>query len=283
MVFFQPTAMITPSAWGQRMFRPLVLARSVAQIPLIHSVTSMKTKVPTKAHSLELSNLRKKLLERPGLVGIKRGMITWYTDQGTQFAATVLEIDAVEVLANKTKETDGYTAVVLGLGSKMKNVREEHLRLSQAAGVSPKRYIREFRVRDENGLIPTGTELKADYFAVGQLVDISGVTKGKGFAGVIKRHGFAGLSASHGVSKAHRSAGSMGPTQDPGRVLPGKKMAGHMGHVNCTIFNNQVLHADGEAGILVVKGVVPGPNNGVVKVSDLKKLYGRSIISMNCK
>lgn len=261
-------------------FRSLVATRNVAQITLIHAVPSMKTKVPTKQHSLELSNLRKQLLDRPGLLGIKRGMITWYTEDGQQFAATVLEVDACEVMANKTKETDGYTAVMVGLGTKLKNLTPDQLRLAQQAGVSPKRSIREFRVRDESGLIPVGTELRADYFAVGQLVDVSGVSKGKGFAGVIKRHGFAGLQASHGVSKAHRSAGSTGATQDPGRVLPGKKMAGHMGAVNRTVFNNEVLHADGDAGILVVKGVVPGPNKSVIKVRDAKKLYGRSLLSM---
>lgn len=261
-------------------FSSLIATRNVAQITLVHAVPSMKTKVPTKYHSLEMSNLRKLLLNRPGLLGIKRGMITWYTDDGKQFAATVLEIDSCEVLANKTKESHGYTSVMLGQGSKLKNVRPDHLRLAQEAGVSPKRTIKEFRVRDESGLIPAGTELTADYFAVGQLVDVSGVSKGKGFAGVIKRHGFAGLQASHGVSKAHRSAGSTGATQDPGRVLPGKKMAGHMGAVNHTVFNNEVLHADGDSGILVVKGVVPGPNRSVVKIRDAKKLYGKSLLSM---
>ena len=108
---------------------------------------------------------------------------------------------------------------------------------------------------------------------------MKGTTKGKGFAGVMKRHGFKGLGATHGVSVSHRSAGSMGATQDPGRVLPGKKMAGRMGGNNCTVHNNEVLHADGDAGILVVKGQIPGPRGAYVKVSDARKVYGKSLIA----
>ncbi|ODV78164.1 translation protein [Suhomyces tanzawaensis NRRL Y-17324] len=257
--------------------RPLVFSRGVAQIISIHAVPSVKTNVPTLKHSLEESNLRKNLLSRPGLLGIKRGMITWFTEQGEQYAATVIEIDACEVINHKTIETDGYNSVVLGQIDKLKNISEKNLKQFQIAGVSPKQNIGEFRIRDQTGLIPIGTELKADYFAVGQLVDIKGVTKGKGFAGVMKRHGFAGLNASHGVSKAHRSAGGMGGNQDPGRVLPGKKMAGRMGGNNCTVLNSQVLHADPEAGILVIKGQIPGPNKSFVKIMDSRKLYGKSL------
>lgn len=257
----------------------VIFSRGVARITSIHAIPSTRTKAPSIQHSLELSNLRKKLLARPGLLGIKKGMISWFTSEGEQFGATVIEIDSCEVLKQKTKDTDGYTSVLLGQIDKLKNISEGELRKFQEAGVSPKRHIGEFRIRDESGLIPVGTELKADYFAVGQLVDVVATSKGKGFAGVMKRHGFKGLRATHGVSKAHRSAGSMGATQSPGRVLPGKKMAGRMGGKSCTVFNNEVLFADGEAGILIVKGQIPGPKNAHIKIRDSKKLYGESLES----
>lgn len=265
------------SGFGQGAKR-ICATRGVAQITSIHAIPLVRTTPATLQHSQEVSNLRKKLLPRPGLLGVKRGMITWFTEKGEQLAATVIEIDNCEVVDHKTIETHGYNSVVLGHIDKLKNVSEGDLRRYEKAGVSPKKHTGEFRVRDEQGLIPTGTELRADYFAVGQLVDVKAVSKGKGFAGVMKRHGFKGLNASHGVSKAHRSAGSMGASQDPGRVLPGKKMAGHMGVNNRTVFNIEVLHADADAGILIVKGPVPGPNKGFVKLRDALKLYGKSDI-----
>ncbi|CAN3373838.1 hypothetical protein DIURU_004353 [Diutina rugosa] len=255
----------------------LVFTRGAAQLTSLHAVPSIRTPVSTVNHSLASSNLRKSLLGRPGLLGVKRGMITWFTNDGKQFPATVIEIDACEVVANKTVDSHGYWSVLLGQIDKMKNVSASDLAKFEAAGISPKRHTAEFRVRDESGLIAPGTELKADYFAVGQLVDCMAVTKGKGFAGVMKRHGFGGLNASHGVSKAHRHPGGSGGNQDPGRVLPGKKMPGHMGARNCTVWNNEVLHADGNAGILVVKGQVPGPNKGFIRIADAKKIYGKSV------
>lgn len=207
-------------------------------------------------------------------------MISWFMESGEQHAATVIEIDSCEVISNKTVEKDGYSAVKLGQVDKLKNTSKYTQRICEEAGVAPKAKFGEFRVRTDEGLIAPGVELTADYFAVGQLVDVEGITKGKGFAGVMKRHGFKGLRASHGVSVSHRSAGSMGAGQDPGRVLPGKKMAGRMGGRKCTVFNNEVLHADGESGILVVKGQVPGPNGCFVRIADAKKLYGRSLLSM---
>lgn len=260
--------------------QPLTFTRSAAQLTSIHAITSMRTQQPTLNHSLEVANMRKRLLGRPGLLGVKSGMITWYTDDGKQFGATVIEIDNCEVIENKTLESHGYTSVLLGQGDKLKNISEKNLRKFQEAGVSPKKNIGEFRIRDESGLIPVGTELTADYFAIGQLVDVKAITKGKGFAGVMKRHGFKGLKASHGVSKAHRSAGSMGATQTPGRVLPGKKMAGRMGGKSCTVFNNEVLYANGETGILILKGQIPGPNKSFVRINDAKKLYGKSLMCM---
>lgn len=257
-----------------------VFVRHAAQLTSLHAVPSMRTTAPKINHSLESTNLRKALLARPGLLGVKRGMITWFTDDNKQFGATVIEIDACEVIKNKTIEADGYNSVLLGQGDKLKNVSDKRLRLFQEAGVSPKKHIAEFRVRDEAGLIDVGTEIRADYFAVGQLVDVKAVTKGKGFAGVMKRHGFKGLRATHGVSVAHRSAGSMGATQDPGRILPGKKMAGRMGGKNCTVHNNEVLFTDAENGIIIVKGQVPGPNRAFIKINDAKKLYAKALNTM---
>lgn len=252
--------------------------RGVAQLTSLHAVPSLKTTPPDINHSLAASNERKSLLARPGLLGIKRGMITWFTEKGEQHAATVIEIDSCEVVAHKTMATDGYNSVLLGQIDKLKNISEKNLRKFEQAGVSPKAHTAEFRIRDETGLIPIGTELTADYFAPGQLVDIMGVTKGKGFAGPMKRHGFSGLSATHGVSLAHRSHGAMGGNQTPGRVLPGKKMAGRMGGKNCTMFNGEVLYSNGEEGILVIKGQIPGPNKAYVKIRDAVKLYGKSLL-----
>lgn len=260
--------------------KPLILSRGAARIVSVHSVPLAITALPKINHCLALSNERKSLLERPGLLGIKRGMITWFTETGELYGATVLEIDSCEVISNTSTETDGYSSVKLGHVDKLKNISNFTLRICEEAGVTPKANFGEFRVRTDEGLIEPGVELTADYFAVGQLVDVKAVSKGKGFAGVMKRHGFKGLRATHGVSLAHRSAGSMGATQDPGRVLPGKKMAGRMGGRNCTTFNNEILHADGDAGILVVKGQVPGPKGCFVKVADAKKLYGKSLLSL---
>ncbi|SGZ51993.1 CIC11C00000002107 [Sungouiella intermedia] len=260
--------------------RPLILSRGAARIVSVHSIPLTITPQPKINHCLALSNERKSLLERPGLLGIKRGMITWFTESGELYGATVLEIDSCEVVSNTSVEKDGYSSVKLGHVDKLKNVSKFTRQICEEAGVTPKANFGEFRVRTNEGLIQPGVELTADYFAIGQLVDVKAVSKGKGFAGVMKRHGFKGLRATHGVSLAHRSAGSMGATQDPGRVLPGKKMAGRMGGRNCTTFNNEILHADGEAGILVVKGQVPGPKGCFVKIADAKKLYGQSLLSL---
>ncbi|KAI5955507.1 hypothetical protein KGF57_003639 [Candida theae] len=252
--------------------------RTAAQITSIHAITSLKTAPPSKNHSVEEGNKRKQLLERPGLFGIKQGMITWFTSKGEQIPATVLEIDSVEVIGHKTRDEFGYDANIIGTIDKLKNYPRLHeLEMFNKAGTSPKHKFGEFRVRDSANLIPLGTELKADYFAVGQLVDVKGVTKGKGFAGVMKRWNFKGGRATHGVSKAHRTPGAMGGNQNPGRVLPGKKMPGRMGCSNMTDFNKEVLHVDGDAGVLILKGCIPGPNKGIVRISDAIKLYGKSL------
>ncbi|ODQ59278.1 hypothetical protein WICANDRAFT_63775 [Wickerhamomyces anomalus NRRL Y-366-8] len=231
------------------------------------------SETPSIQHSKEQARLRRRLPSRAGLIAIKRGMVPYFDQEtGERFGATLLEIDSVEVLLTKTPETDGHYAVQLGYGRKSpyKTTRQLLGHFARAQ-VNPKSCIREFQVKDESGLLPIGTELKADHFDVGQLIDIKGISKGKGFAGVMKRWDFGGLRASHGTSVMHRHGGSYGANQDPGRILPGKKMPGHMGNKNNTKQNVKVVQVDAENGFLLVKGGVPGPKNGFVKLQDAIK------------
>ncbi|KAK9472422.1 mitochondrial 54S ribosomal protein uL3m [Dipodascopsis tothii] len=228
--------------------------------------------LPVLRDSPENARLRRQFPARTGLLAYKRGMMPFFTEDGRRVACTVLHIDRVEVTHTKTAEKEGYYAVQVGIGSRpARNVTKAMTGHFARAEVAPKRQVGEFRVRDESGLLPLGQELRADHFAEGQFVDVRGISKGKGFAGVMKRHGFHGLKASHGVSVSHRSAGSTGQSQDPGRVLPGKKMAGHMGCERVTVQNSEVLKVDLESGIILVRGPVPGPNYSVVMVQDAIK------------
>jgi len=166
----------------------------------------------------------------------------------------------------------GYWAVQVGSGSKdPRNVTRPMLGHFSKAKVAPKRTVREFRVNGEQGLLPPGTIITPDHFVEGQYVDVRANSKGKGFAGVMKRWGFKGLRASHGVSVSHRSAGSMGQSQDPGRVLPGKKMAGRMGGSRVTVQNVPIIKVDAELGVILVKGPIPGPDKAFVMVQDAIK------------
>lgn len=195
-----------------------------------------------------------------------------FDENGVSHPCTVLEVDRVQVVDVRTKEKNGYFAVQLGYGArKFSNVTRPMLGHFSRASVAPKSHVAEFQVRNKKGLLPLGTELKADHFKVGQFVDVKSKTKGKGTAGVMKRWGFGGLRATHGTSKKHRSAGSTGANQDPGRVLPGKKLAGHMGNRNNTVFNSQVMKVNADKGILVIRGMVSGPKGAYVKVLDAVK------------
>jgi len=208
---------------------------------------------------------------RSGLIAKKIGMTSVYTETGEEKPVTVLVVENCQVTANKTKEKDGYTAVQLGVGqAKVKNTSKAMRGHFAKAKVEPKRKLVEFRV-DENALIEPGTELVASHFVPGQYVDVTGNSIGKGFAGVMKRHNFAGLEATHGVSVAHRSHGSTGQRQDPGRVFKGKKMAGHMGTVRVTIQNLQIVQVDDELGYIMVGGSIPGADNGFVTIKDSVK------------
>lgn len=247
--------------------------RSKVSLTAPGAIPYIVSETPTYKKSPEQARLRKRLLTRPGLVGIKRGMVPFFTPEGEQFGCTVLEIDQVEVLHTKTIEKDGYPAVQVGCGYKLKNQTKQMLGHFSKALVSPKLYVTEFYLKDESGLLPPGTLLTAAHFEIGKFVDLQSVSKGKGTAGVMKRWGFKGLKATHGVSKAHRSAGSTGQNQTPGRVLPGKKMAGRMGHENVTIQNVKIVDVNEEKGYILVKGPVAGPKGAFVRIQDAKKIY----------
>jgi len=209
---------------------------------------------------------------RTGLLAVKRGMTGVFTDKGRRWPVTVLQLDRVQVVKVKTRKADGYDAVQVGCGLRHAKATPRPLLGHFAqAHVAPKRKLAEFRVRDAAGLLPPGLELLADHFRPGALVDVQAVAKGKGFAGVMKRWGFKGLRATHGTSLAHRSGGSYGQSQDPGRVLPGKKMPGRMGGKKVTTQNVPVVAVDRELGVILVKGPVPGPNRGYVRISDAIK------------
>ena len=208
---------------------------------------------------------------RSGVIAKKIGMTRVFTEDGRQVPVTVLHMDNVQVVSTRTTTKDGYTAVQLGAGSaKVKNVTKAQRGHFTAAKVEPKKKLAEFRVSEEN-LIDVGEELTADHYLAGQYVDIAGVSIGKGFAGAMKRHNFAGLRASHGVSISHRSHGSTGQCQEPGKVFKGKKMAGHMGVVRVTTQNLKIVKTDSDRGLIMVKGAVPGSKGGWVTIKDATK------------
>lgn len=208
---------------------------------------------------------------RAGVIAQKVGMTRVFTDEGKHIPVTVLKLEGCQVVGQRTEEKNGYTAVQLGAGSvKVKNLTRAERGHFSKASVEPRRRLVEFRVSPEN-LIDVGAELQADHFVAGQYVDACGVSIGKGFAGGMKRHNFGGLRATHGVSISHRSHGSTGQCQDPGKVFKGKKMAGHMGQVRVTTQNLEVVSTDVERGLILVKGAIPGSKGGWVQLRDAVK------------
>ncbi|AVM72578.1 50S ribosomal protein L3 [Magnetospirillum gryphiswaldense] len=208
---------------------------------------------------------------RSGLIAQKVGMTRIFTEDGTHVPVTVLKVDTVQVVSTRSVEKDGYTAVQLGAGTaKVKNVAKAQRTTFANAKVEPKKKLVEFRVAPEN-VLEVGVELSAAHFIPGQFVDITGTTIGKGFAGGMKRWNFRGLEATHGVSVSHRSHGSTGQRQDPGKVFKGKKMAGHMGDEQVTTQNLKVVSTDVERGLILVKGSVPGSEGSWVLVKDAVK------------
>lgn len=212
---------------------------------------------------------------RTGLIAEKIGMTQLFAESGTQVPVTVLRVEKCTVLEHKTDATDGYTAVKLGARPVSANKLTKPLRGYYAKlGVEPQKIAKEFRV-SEDALANVGDVLDASYFTDGQLVDVTGISKGKGFAGGIKRHGFGGLRATHGVSVSHRSHGSTGNRTEPGRVFKNKRMAGHMGDVRVTKLNLEVYCVDKERSLLFIRGSVPGAKGGTVFVRDAVKATGK--------
>jgi large subunit ribosomal protein L3 len=208
---------------------------------------------------------------RSGVIAKKLGMTRLFMEDGKQIPVTVLQLDKLQVVAQRTPDAHGYAAVQLGAGSaKAKRVSAPMRGHFAKANVEPKRKVAEFRV-DPDNLLNVGEEIIADHYFEGQYVDVTGTSIGKGFAGAMKRHNFGGLRASHGVSISHRSHGSTGQCQDPGRVFKGKKMAGHMGAAKVTTQNLQVVRTDTDRGLIMIKGAVPGSKGGWVTIKDAVK------------
>jgi large subunit ribosomal protein L3 len=208
---------------------------------------------------------------RSGIIARKLGMTRVFNDAGHHVPVTVLKLDDVQVVAVRDVAKDGYTALQLGAGvAKAKNISKPMRGHFARANVLPKSKLAEFRVSDD-AVLDVGASLVASHFVAGQKVDVVGTTQGKGFAGAMKRHNFGGLRASHGVSVSHRSHGSTGQCQDPGKVFKGKKMAGQMGSVRNTTQNIEVVSVDDDDGVILLQGAVPGPKNGWVLISDAIK------------
>ncbi len=210
---------------------------------------------------------------RTGVIAKKVGMTRLFQEDGRHVPVTVLALEECQVVSHRTADRDGYFAVQLGAGeAKQKNVAKPQREAFRQGRSRLKTQVAEFRVEDEDGLLPVGSTITAEHFIAGQMVDITGHTQGKGFAGAMKRWGFGGLRATHGVSLSHRSHGSTGNRQDPGRVFKNKKMAGHMGDRQRTQQNLEIVRTDAERGLLFVKGSVPGSKNGWLIVRDAVKL-----------
>ena len=208
---------------------------------------------------------------RSGLIVKKVGMTRLYLEDGTHVPVTVLSLKDCQVIANQSLDKNGYNSITLATGeTKPKNTNKSQREAFAKIKVTPKQKQMEFRVSEDN-MLPIGSELGANHFVVGQYVDATGITIGKGFAGAMKRHNFGGLRASHGVSISHRSHGSTGNSQDPGRVFKGKKMAGQMGNRQRTIQNLQVVAADEDRGLIFIKGGLPGSKGSWISLKDAVK------------
>ena len=208
---------------------------------------------------------------RSGVIAQKMGMTRVFTDAGEHVPVTVLRLNNCQVVAHRTAEKNGYVALQLGSGTrKPKNISKAERGNFAIAQVEPKRKVVEFRVSDDS-VIPVGAEITADHFLIGQFVDVTGTSTGKGFAGGMKRWNFGGLRATHGVSVSHRSIGSTGGRQDPGKTFKNKKMPGHMGVDRVTTLNLKVVQLDVERGLILVEGAVPGVKGGWITVRDAVK------------
>lgn len=209
---------------------------------------------------------------RTGVIAKKMGMMRVFAEDGAHVPVTVLQLEKLTVVGNRTQEKDGYVSVVLGAGSpKVKRMTKAERGQFAKVNVEPKSKVVEFRV-DADNLVPVGSEITADHYVPGQFIDVAGISIGKGFAGAMKRWNFGGLRATHGVSVSHRSHGSTGQRQDPGKVFKGKKMAGHLGQERVTTQSLTVVRVDAERGLIFVKGSVPGSDGSWVEVRDAAKI-----------
>lgn len=245
--------------------KPHLIAPSIAS-----SVFSAPPKV---SQDVEEAHKRKWLPNRHGAIAQKAGMKSYFDPEtGVRVPCTILVLDNVEVILNRTFKENGYVACQVGYGNKHpKHVTRQLLGHFASHNVNPKSKVTEFRIKDETYLPKVGTPILPSFFKPGQYVDLKSTSKGKGFAGVMKRHNFKGQGASHGTSLTHRHGGSYGQNQDPGRVLPGRKMPGRMGGHQVTLQNSQVLEVDDANGVILVKGPVPGPKGTYVKIQDAIK------------
>jgi len=208
---------------------------------------------------------------RTGLIAKKIGMSSMFTEQGKRLTLTLLQLEDCQVLGHKDLDRDGYDAIIMGSSiKKSSKVAKPQRKFYTESKLEPRKILKEFRVDVDNKLA-IGTEIKPSHFKIGQYIDVSGRSIGKGFAGGMKRHNFRGLEASHGVSVSHRSHGSTGQCQDPGKVFKGKKMAGHLGDENVTIQNLRIVSVDDERNILIVSGNIPGSKGKYVFVKDAVK------------
>ena len=212
-------------------------------------------------------------MSRTGLIATKVGNTSFYSSDGKSTHVTILKVDDCIVSCIKTKEKDGYNAIQLAsidTGKDLKKISKPQRKIFSSIKINPKKTIKEFKVDDKN-LLEIGTTLTVNHFKVDQFIDASSISIGKGFAGVMKRHNFGGLRASHGVSISHRSHGSTGQNQDPGRVFKGKKMAGRMGAKKVTKQNLKIIDVDENNKLIVVKGSVPGKKNSIIYIKDAVK------------
>ena len=208
---------------------------------------------------------------RTGILAKKIGMTSYFNDDGSRSPVTLLYIDNCEVINIMTKDKNKYSAVQIGIeNTKVSKINKAQKSYFTKLKSNPKKHLKEFKVSDEN-IIKIGTEINAEYFKKGQFIDVTSISKGKGFAGSMKRHNFHGLRATHGVSVSHRSHGSTGQCQDPGRTFKGKKMAGHMGFRKITIHNLEIIEVNNEDGVLSIKGSVPGSKGSYVVIRDAIK------------
>ena len=208
---------------------------------------------------------------RTGVIAKKLGMARFFDEAGVHVPVTVLSLEGCQVVAQRTQDKDGYVALQLGAGSRKPKNTSKAMRGHFAKGeVEPKHKLVEFRVSEDN-LIDVGAEITADHFVAGQKIDVTATTVGKGFAGAMKRWNFGGLRATHGVSVSHRSHGSTGNRQDPGKTFKNKKMAGHLGQEAITTLNVTVFRVDAERGLIMLKGAVPGSEGSYVKIRDAIK------------